>query len=92
MEMITGRVFKLGDAKLVPLWDAPVLVAERDAVPLAPGPLPKFGPNPHALRHQRRMGNVRAAAIAMSKCRCLFHAISPKRFCNFFGLLSLARI
>lgn len=50
VEMITGRVFELGDAKLVPLWDAPVLVAEREAVPLAPGPLPKFGPIPTPAR------------------------------------------
>ena len=46
VEMITGRVFELGDAKLVPLWDAPVLIAERASVPLSSEPRPKFGPMP----------------------------------------------
>ena len=32
VEMITGRVFELSSLKDVPLWDAPVLICERDAI------------------------------------------------------------
>ena len=35
VELITGRVFAFADLKSVPLWDSPVMVAERSAVPLA---------------------------------------------------------
>ena len=34
-DMITGRVFELPDTKHVPLWDSPVMVSRRSAVPFA---------------------------------------------------------
>jgi len=33
-DMITGRIYELFDAKSVPLWDSPILIARRSAVPL----------------------------------------------------------
>ena len=32
VDMITGRVFALGSASAVPVWDAPALVCEREAI------------------------------------------------------------
>ena len=41
VEMITGRVFALDDARSVPVWDSPVMVCEREAIDIAPAePLP----------------------------------------------------
>ncbi len=34
-DMITGRVFELPDTKAVPMWDSPIMIARRSAVPLA---------------------------------------------------------
>ena len=34
-DLITGRVYELDDVKAVPMWDSPIMIARRSAVPLA---------------------------------------------------------